>query len=274
MRAERLSNDKPGLYLRWTHPEIRGWVDFIPLEQFLVERESQVLSHLVFASKKPKARAKCLFSLVGKEALLNYEAFPKFNNEQDMALGILRVVFSDTRRMKVHKVWWKPEGEPDAPAPIDRPALVPFPPAGKYEPPKKGTKPKKEFAHRKERPGQQRLRARLIWAYGSCCLSGTRIPEALEAAHLDPVINHKTDNPKNALLLRRDLHRMFDQHLISVAPDSGLVHLAPSVRADATYRALHRSAKIRRPNDSSCQPDAVALKRHWEAFSKKWGSHI
>lgn len=83
------------------------------------------------------------------------------------------------------------------------------------------------------RPEQARFRKHLIKRYnGTCCLSGCTVLEALEAAHIIPFSEgHAGRNlALNGLLLRRDLHRLFDLLLISVDPRDGTVWLAPELR--------------------------------------------
>ena len=40
--------------------------------------------------------------------------------------------------------------------------------------------------------------------------------ELLEAAHIQPYIDERSNHPQNGLCLRVDLHRLFDEGLISV----------------------------------------------------------
>lgn len=67
---------------------------------------------------------------------------------------------------------------------------------------------------RLERPLQQALRNLLLSEHGSCQLTGTRCAATLEACHIVPVKNGGNDNLGNALLLRRDLHVLFDAGLL------------------------------------------------------------
>lgn len=63
------------------------------------------------------------------------------------------------------------------------------------------------------RSGQADFRAALRFRHGSrCVVTGCAIPEALEAAHIAPFASGGTDNVDNGLLLRADLHLLFDNH--------------------------------------------------------------
>lgn len=89
------------------------------------------------------------------------------------------------------------------------------------------------------RPGQQRLRYLLFSEYGSCQITGVKAPTALEACHIVPVKNGGADNTSNALLLRRDLHALFDAGLIQfrLCRDKWLLQCDPSL-LDQQYRKL------------------------------------
>lgn len=91
----------------------------------------------------------------------------------------------------------------------------------------------------KVRPVQGKFRDALFDLYGGKCLLTTcAVKEALEAAHVlphngDPV----RDRPDNGLLLRRDLHTMFDAMLWSIDPRTNKVRLARRLD-DLSYGAL------------------------------------
>lgn len=73
---------------------------------------------------------------------------------------------------------------------------------------------------RKSRPGQAGFRFGLLDAYGNrCAITGENIVPVLEAAHIQPVDQHGSNDFTNGLILRSDMHKLFDDGLISVAPD-------------------------------------------------------
>lgn len=63
---------------------------------------------------------------------------------------------------------------------------------------------------RLERPKQQALRAFLLSIDKFCAISREMTPGVLEAAHILPVSEHGEENIDNAILLRADLHRLYD----------------------------------------------------------------
>lgn len=75
------------------------------------------------------------------------------------------------------------------------------------------------------RPGQAALRRKLLDQYGCCAVSGECSREALEAAHLVDHGEGGSANVENAILLRADLHSLFDAGRLRIDA-SGAVKLA------------------------------------------------
>lgn len=81
------------------------------------------------------------------------------------------------------------------------------------------------------RDGQNDFRRRLEQAYPGCAISGTTVPLALEAAHIHPYRGPKTHDVRNGMLLRRDLHKLFDAHMLTVSGgDNFVVHVSPALK--------------------------------------------
>jgi hypothetical protein len=115
------------------------------------------------------------------------------------------------------------------------------------------------------RRGQPEFRSRLIAAYGGrCAVTGCDAVAAVEAAHIDPYSGPASQHVANGLLLRADLHTLFDLDLIGIDPDTLTVALAPAVR-DTAYADLH-GVSLRRPADPAGGPDRDALARRWLRF--------
>ena len=73
---------------------------------------------------------------------------------------------------------------------------------------------------------QERFRKMLLATDHHCALTGETCEEALEAAHIIPVNYGGQEVLPNGILLRADLHRIFDAHHFNICPDTGhiLVH--------------------------------------------------
>jgi putative restriction endonuclease len=110
------------------------------------------------------------------------------------------------------------------------------------------------------RRGQEGFREGLLDAFGrSCCISGSRVEATLEAAHIRPYRGPHSHTPGNGLLLRADLHTLFDLHLITVMP-YGTVRVAPDL-IGSEYEEFDERL-IRRPSDARHRPAAASLAEH------------
>jgi putative restriction endonuclease len=90
---------------------------------------------------------------------------------------------------------------------------------------------KRQIAEVVRRQGQSKFRRMLIEAYdGKCVITGCDALEVLEAAHIVPYLGGHTNHPQNGLLLRADLHSLFDMGLLSIDPISLTVILSARLR--------------------------------------------
>ncbi len=80
----------------------------------------------------------------------------------------------------------------------------------------------------KVRRGQAAFRKKLIKRYGpTCMVTGCKIVDLLEAAHIVPYRGDEYNNAQNGLLLRADIHTLFDLNLIWIEPETLRVRLDP-----------------------------------------------
>jgi putative restriction endonuclease len=115
------------------------------------------------------------------------------------------------------------------------------------------------------RLGQGIFRVAVTDAYGrACAVTGEHSLPVLDAAHIRA---YQADGPhevRNGLLLRADLHRLFDKGYITVT-DERRVEVSPRLRADyhngRTYYPLHGQL-LRRPLASADEPDPAYLRWH------------
>jgi len=113
------------------------------------------------------------------------------------------------------------------------------------------------------RQGQPMFRRELLEAYAwTCAMSGVTDEAVLEAAHIRPYDGAATNAVANGLLLRADLHTLFDRGLIAVHETSLQIVVSPNL-TDPLYRALD-SQPLRTPNDPAHGPDRNALADHRE----------
>lgn len=117
------------------------------------------------------------------------------------------------------------------------------------------------------RRGQQAFRNALRARYGDLCLvTGCALLDILEAAHISPYRSGSDHHVENGLLLRADVHTLFDLNLIGVDPATLRVSVHPAA-AVAGYANLEgQSLRVGRH-----RPSRVALARRWEMFQHARG---
>lgn len=110
-------------------------------------------------------------------------------------------------------------------------------------------------ALRRERIGQQHFRNQLFEAYtGRCAVSDCNMDEALEAAHIENYSGPKSQVVSSGILLRRDLHSLFDAHLISFKLVRGDYQLCGSYLLQHTDYATFAGSVLREPADIAFAP--------------------
>jgi hypothetical protein len=110
-----------------------------------------------------------------------------------------------------------------------------------------------------ERQGQAEFRQTLVEAYGGrCAMTDCAVETVLEAAHIMAYEGPATNHVQNGLLLRGDLHTLFDAGLIFVEPDSCLIVVDASIRS-SEYGQLH-GRRLRVPAAAEKRPSARALR--------------
>jgi hypothetical protein len=116
----------------------------------------------------------------------------------------------------------------------------------------------------KERRGQGKFRQKLIDAYdGKCAISGCEIIDVLEACHIKSYLGDNDHHPENGLLLRADLHTLFDLLLLGINPVTKCIELHPSLHG-SEYGQFQGKAIL----DSSIQPSFDALRLRWKDFKE------
>jgi len=99
-----------------------------------------------------------------------------------------------------------------------------------------------------------------------CAVTKERTLPALEAAHIRPYSSGGTHEERNGLLLRRDIHSLFDSGYVTVTPDLHF-EVSKKIREEFEngkhYYALH-GARIELPDHLSHRPDPDALSWHNE----------
>jgi hypothetical protein len=118
-----------------------------------------------------------------------------------------------------------------------------------------------EIAKRLARPGQQRFRSEAMALWGhSCAVSGVSLDTALEAAHIVPHSEAGQMSARNSIILRADLHRLFDAGLMAIDPHTLQVKFHR--KAEQVYADFKRN-QISLPDDG---PTAADFEERWQMF--------
>jgi len=117
------------------------------------------------------------------------------------------------------------------------------------------------------RLGQATFRIAVLDAYGrACAVTEEHSLPALEAAHIRSYANDGPHEIRNGLLLRADLHRLYDTGYITVTPDLRLEvgrRLREDYKNGRSYYPLHGVA-VHPPTAMPHHPEKSFLEWHNE----------
>ena len=111
------------------------------------------------------------------------------------------------------------------------------------------------------RPEQAAFRLEVMAMFDSkCAITGCTAQDALEAAHVVPISEGGGYDPHNDILLRRDIHRLFDLNLVAIDPQYLEVNIADEIAGDYSQYA---GAVVDLPDGG---PKACSFGHRWERF--------
>jgi len=99
-----------------------------------------------------------------------------------------------------------------------------------------------------------------------CAVTNSHVLHVLEAAHIQPYAEGGTHSPSNGLLLRQDLHTLFDRGYVTVTPDYALEvsrRLKDEFDNGKEYYAL-QGKRILLPDSAQLRPSSQFLAWHNE----------
>ena len=118
------------------------------------------------------------------------------------------------------------------------------------------------FSQIRARRGQQKFRDSLRKIYGDICvISGCSVLDVLEAAHINPYRGKNDNHPANGLLLRADIHTLYDLNLIGVEPDSLQIFINVKLKDTEYEKYINKTILFR-----NSKPSINSLKDRWEQF--------
>ncbi|WP_329787295.1 HNH endonuclease [Lentzea sp. DG1S-22] len=116
----------------------------------------------------------------------------------------------------------------------------------------------------KARNGQDKFRKKLVQHYGHvCAITGPCPAEVLQAAHLRSFAEHETHNLDEGVLLRADVHLLFDNGLLAIDPTTWRVVLAPSLSDYPDYAKFDGA-------EFAVGPCKQAITDHFVAVTANW----
>ena len=255
---------KKNIEVRWKKGSAAHFTDVFPADEFSKEVVDGERTHLVVGPRGGNHSARFLLTVSDREARLDYVARREYNERHGMDLGVMRFRFVDRRRSVVESLWWNDRIVDGAEAVVAEVARGTESTLGELA----------VALHRRQarmllRPGQSEFRRALDLTYGSkCCISGCTVPSALEAAHIEPFRNKQWDSPSNGLLLRRDLHALFDAGQVAIHPESRVVYVAPEAAVWAEYRDMHGKRTVADP-----QPGFEHNSPLGKVFRERWNNY-
>lgn len=112
-----------------------------------------------------------------------------------------------------------------------------------------------------QREGQPKFRRSLLDEYsGACVITGCNVEALLEAAHIMPYRGVHTNDVTNGLLLRADLHKLFDLHTFRIDPQTRTVHLCDDLKA--SEYGCYEGSRLRPPKSQENMPAEASLRHH------------
>ena len=123
----------------------------------------------------------------------------------------------------------------------------------------------------KVRVGQARFRAELRRRFGDvCAMTGPQPPDVLEAAHLYRYSDTPVHDLVGGLLLRRDLHTLFDRFHLAIDADAWVVRVAPSLQRFPDLARLDGAPLAIAPR---LRPRENLLRVHMAWALDQWAAH-
>jgi hypothetical protein len=121
------------------------------------------------------------------------------------------------------------------------------------------------FRQIKARRGQQAFRDSLRARYGDqCMISGCGLMDVIEAAHIKPYRGDADNHPANGLLLRADLHTLFDLDMIGIEPGTLVVRIHPVAKLAGYGGFDGLTLKC-----ASAKPSGEALALRWALYLRR-----
>ncbi|MDZ5741126.1 HNH endonuclease [Pseudomonas asiatica] len=118
------------------------------------------------------------------------------------------------------------------------------------------------------RRGQPQFRKQLLKAYqGRCAITACSLQQVLEAAHIHPYLGDETNIVSNGLLLRADVHTLFDLGLLWVNPNDLRIEISEVLRSSEYVSIEGRSLYL--PENEAEHPSRRALEFRFNTIANR-----
>ena len=115
------------------------------------------------------------------------------------------------------------------------------------------------------RKQQYDFRKKLLDAYaGRCAATDVGIPDVLQAAHIVSYRGARTQKTRNGILLRSDIHLLYDANLLTIEPED--YRIRTSSRLEGSIYERLEGRQIHLPQDKALWPQDDLLELHGEEF--------
>ena len=122
----------------------------------------------------------------------------------------------------------------------------------------------KVFRAIKKRRGQKSFRDGLRKRYGDkCMITSCTIMHIVDAAHISAYRGPKDNNVQNGLLLRTDIHTLFDLDLLGIDPNGMTIEISQELKGSKYEHYNGTKLKFYK-----AKPSLKALQKRWDYFRK------
>ena len=119
-----------------------------------------------------------------------------------------------------------------------------------------------------KRVGQQKFREELLDIYENrCAITEEHTSSVLQAAHICPYLGSKSNHLQNGIILRSDLHLLFDNHQLTIDADEYVVQISTDLWGTGYLKFAGK--RIHLSADARYRPSKKALKLHNIGFEKR-----
>lgn len=267
------------LEIYWKSGEAKDSADLLPYAWFMAEGKHSGLRHGIEGRDGRTYQAQCTVLVNGRvadldyggpDAAFNYDHPNTVFHETDFPVGVMRLIFADISRSLLESVEWRSEGDDDFEGMTDEDVEWSYLP-DTFD--LTNSAVNDEDGRRKIeqlvviRQGQPAFRRKLLNAYGrKCAVTGCTIEATLEAAHIRPYWGDITNDVRNGLLLRADIHTLYDLGHIKIDGRYRITAL-PEIKA-----AYDLPPMICLPNDPANHPNEDALQFKFDLPARKCSS--